>query len=436
MEQKNYIINLLNIQDKYLILNKIEFTNNTYSIYLSELKNESASCPKCGGVNNRINSYYNRTIKVNPIDGYPTFIILKQIRFICNYCNKTFNQTNGIVHSGCSISIKAKETILQESSYKQSFKDISLRTNVSQTTVSNEFKKNIHDYRCSLTRIICIDEFKASTIAGKYALIIGDPESGEILDILPSRLQDYIYHYFNTIDKSERLNVEYVITDLFESYRTICKNLFWNSIHIADRFHWIRLTTEAFNKTRISIMNNILKSKIKDPDKLKYAAIIKKYYKLLIANTYSKESWFFDQQVNKNSYGFTTYQSVIEYCVNNDRELEEAYLLLQELYKIARFSSFETARKDLLEWCDKVEKSEFNLKEFKKTALTYKSWINEITNSFIIDSITHKRLSNGFIEGKNNFCKTIKRIGFGYSDFDVFRYKIINTNKKKKNKHK
>lgn len=113
-------------------------------------------------------------------------------------------------------------------------------------------------------------------------------------------------------------------------------------------------------------MNNILSSKIKDIDKLRYATIIKKYYKLLISNTYSKESWFYDLQVNKNSYGFTSYQSVIEYCVNNDRELEEAYLLLQELYKISKLSSFETARKDLLEWCDKVEKSEFNLKEFKK----------------------------------------------------------------------
>lgn len=140
---------------------------------------------------------------------------------------------------------------------------------------------------------------KVCTIAGKYSLIIGDPESGEILDILPSRLQDYIYHYFNIIDKSERLSVEYVVTDLFESYRTICKNLFWNRIHIADRFHWIRLTSEAFNKTRISIMNNILKSKIKDNDKLRYAAIIKKYYKLLLTNTRSKESWFFDQQVKK-----------------------------------------------------------------------------------------------------------------------------------------
>ncbi len=200
-----------------------------------------------------------------------------------------------------------------------------------------------------MTRIICIDEFKANTIAGKYALIIGDPESGEILDILESRLQDYIYHYFNTIDSSERLSVEYVVTDLSESYRTICRNLFGKSIHIADRLHWIKLTTKAFNKTRIKIMNLILKAKIIDRDKIKYSNIIKKYYKLLIANTHSKESWFFDQQVHKNTYGFTTYQSVIEYCVNNDSELEEAYLLLQELYKIAKYSSFENARQNILD---------------------------------------------------------------------------------------
>lgn len=85
-----------------------------------------------------------------------------------------------------------------------------------------------------------------------------------------------------------------------------------------------------------------------------------------------RNHWFFDQQVSQNSYGFTSYQSVIEYCINNDKELEEAYLLLQDLYKIAKLSSFETARKDILEWCEKVDKSGFILPEFKKTALTYK----------------------------------------------------------------
>ena len=430
MEQKNYIINLLNLQDKHIFLEKIEFINNTFFIYLIQVKEENSYCPFCGGTSLSINSYYKRFIKFQVINDYPSILIFKQNRFICNYCKKTFNQKTTLVDKGCSISNHIKKSILSESKLKQSFKDISKRTNVSQTTVSNEFKSSIHDYRCSLTRIICIDEFKASTIAGKYALIIGDPESGEILDILPSRIQEYIYHYFSTIPDSERFSVKYVVTDLFESYRTICKNLFWKSIHIADRFHWVKLTTQAFNKTRISIMNVHLKSKNKES--ITYANILKTNYKLFLANRYSKESWFFDQPAKKNNFGFTTYQTIIEYCINKDKELEEAYNLLQSLYCLSRYSSFETATKDIYDWCDKVNRSEFELSEFKKVALTYKSWIKEITNSFIIDPVTHKRLSNGFIEGKNNFCKTIKRIGFGYSDFDVFRYKIINSNKKKK----
>lgn len=430
MNNIDYITKLLNIQDKYINIYNVEFINNTYFIYAEQLRSEETSCPKCGGGSLTKNNDNLRKIKHSPINGCPCIINLKQLRLKCNYCGKSFNQETTLIQKGCNISNFAKETIIKETHYKQSFKDISNRSNVSQTTISNEFKKNIHDFRCKLTRIVCIDEFKANTIAGKYALIIGDPESGEILDILESRLQDYIYHYFNTMDKEEIKKVKYIVTDLCESYRTICRNIFYDSIHIADRFHWIKLSTEAFNKTRISIMNHILKNKSDDKDLVAYANVLKKYYKLLLANKYAKEAWYFDQPVYTNRQGFTTFQTVIEYCVNKDREFEEAYLLLQELYKIARYSSFETARQDILNWCDKIENSEFDLPEFKRVALTYRSWIKEIVNSFILDSITHKRLSNGFIEGKNNFCKVIKRIGFGQPDFDTFRYKIIITNHK------
>ncbi len=150
-------------------------------------------------------------------------------------------------------------------------------------------KKSLFDYRGKLTRIICIDEFKASTIAGEYAFVIGDPISGKIIDILPSRKQDYIYYYFQSIPDEERFNVKYIVTDLFESYKSIAETLFWKSIHIADRFHWIK----------------------------------------------------------------------------------------------------------------------------------------PIVNSFIIDIETKTKLTNGFIEGKNNMIKTIKRVGFGFKDFDIFRAKIL-----------
>ena len=41
-------------------------------------------------------------------------------------------------------------------------------------------------------------------------------------------------------------------------------------------------------------------------------------------------------------------------------------------------------------------------------------------------------MSNGFIEGKNNYIKVIKRIGFGFKDFETFRAKILYTNSKNK----
>jgi transposase len=153
------------------------------------------------------------------------------------------------------------------------------------------------------------------------------------------------------------------------------------------------------------------------------------YNKLLLANKYSKEAWFFDQkQLASYIQKEMTFQEIIEYCINFDKDLEVAYELLQDLYRLAKYSSFEEARKNVLDWCDRVEQINHKLPELKKTSLTYKSWINEITNSFIIHPITKKRLSNGFIEGKNNFCKVIKRIGFGYKDFDTFRAKILYTN--------
>ena len=41
------------------------------------------------------------------------------------------------------------------------------------------------------------------------------------------------------------------------------------------------------------------------------------------------------------------------------------------------------------------------------------NWLPYIVNSFI-----DKRLSNGFTEGLNNKIKVIKRVGFGYKNFD------------------
>ena len=101
-------------------------------------------------------------------------------------------------------------------------------------------------------------------------------------------------------------------------------------------------------------------------------------------------------------------------CIN---DLKNAYFLLQDLYKISVESTYETYLNDISKWYNSVDES--NNRFFKSVKNTYKYWKTEIRNSFFINPETYRRLSNGFIEGKNNYCKVVKRIAFGFKNFSV-----------------
>ena len=441
MSYNNYNKNLIDLQDDTIEISDIIKVDNEnescIEIYIHKLLvNSDKSCPHCGAANIVTKGYHTRKIKYIKIGLFNSYLIYKQRRFICKECNKTFNETCSFVNKNSNISNQIKSNVLEEFKKKQSNKDIAERNNISIASSNQTFINSVLANRKTLSEIICIDEFKANTIAGKYALIIGNPRTGEIIDILPSRKQDYIYYYFLNISSEERFKVQYIVTDLFESYRTIVKNLFPKSIHIADRFHWIRLAVQAFDKLRINTINSYLKKgkEIKDKNLINFYEITKKNHKILIANIHKKEIWYFDQPTKVPQFQKEmSYQEIIEYIINFDKSLEEGYHLLQDLYKIARYTPHREAEREILDWCEKAKNLESKLPEFRTVVLTYKSWIKEIVNSFLFDPVTKSRITNGFIEGKNNFCKVIKRVGFGYKNFDLFRAKVINISNNIKN---
>ncbi len=63
-----------------------------------------------------------------------------------------------------------------------------------------------------------------------------------------------------------------------------------------------------------------------------------------------------------------------------------------------------------------------SLPEFKELLHTLNNWQEEILNYF------DHRITNGFVEEKNNRIKTIKRIAYGYRNMANFRLKILATN--------
>lgn len=59
------------------------------------------------------------------------------------------------------------------------------------------------------------------------------------------------------------------------------------------------------------------------------------------------------------------------------------------------------------------------LKSFQGFVTTLRNWRDYILNYF------HERWSNGFAEGMNNKIKLLKRRGFGYTNFDHFRLRVL-----------
>lgn len=65
-----------------------------------------------------------------------------------------------------------------------------------------------------------------------------------------------------------------------------------------------------------------------------------------------------------------------------------------------------------------------SLLEFKRLLSTIRNWRKELLNYF------EYRITNGFVEGKNNRIKTIKRMAYGYRNIDNFKLRIMATNLK------
>ena len=77
-----------------------------------------------------------------------------------------------------------------------------------------------------------------------------------------------------------------------------------------------------------------------------------------------------------------------------------------------------TFSKKLIEdWLKQAE--ELKNKAMDTFIKTFKSWKNDILNFFTC------RLSNGIVEGINNGIKTLKRVAYGFRNFQHFRTRIL-----------
>ncbi|WDC85742.1 ISL3 family transposase [Caloramator sp. mosi_1] len=350
------------------------------------------TCPNCNSKVTRVHDYRIQRIKGIPLFFKHTFIILKKRRYRCNACGKRFYEHIEFLPRYHRITNRLAMFVINELSNEYSMTSVARKTNLSIDTIKRIFDNVSYSSPTNLPKIISIDEFKGNSSGSKYHCAIVDPVNHKILDIIKDRKEHILIDYFRKI--KNRNSVTHFICDMWQPYIDLAKTYFKNAVIVIDKFHYIRQVIWAVEAVRKRIQREL-------------SIKLRKYFKR-------------NKKLILKRYGLldTDSKLALQVMFSYNSELAIAHTLKEKLLSIIDASpSSNEARVLLKDWIKLAQNSGIN--EFKRCANTYIRYFNEICNSFDIP------YTNACIEGFNNKIKVIKRIAFGYRNFDRFRNRIL-----------
>lgn len=394
--QSNCIKNLLNLKE--VVVKSIKNLDNTVEIYI-ELPVKEHVCPCCGAKTVKIHDYRTQVIKDIPIQFKPTNLVFRKRRYECPSCHKNFYEDNSIVLKYHRRTNRLTEYVISELRNLISCSDIAKKSNVS-TSVISKMLPYLAITNTSLPKVLCIDEFKGNAGKFKYQVVLINGETHEVVDILECRHKHSLCEYFKKFPKEQLDNVEYFVTDLWETYKDIGFTYFRKARIVADHFHFTRYACEAVNKIRIEVQNTLSK---------KERIYFKHSRKLLLSRQCKLKT---DEQKEELSY----------ILINYSENLRIAYREKEELLNILH--STDDAQIKVTTFSEWIKRNlESPIPQLQECAKTYHHWYVEIKNSLEVP------YSNGTTEGFNNKIKVLKRVSFGIRNFNHLKARILLLNR-------
>lgn len=392
-------------------------STNNHIIKLKLIKDDSLYCPRCGLITNfKVRSSVTQKISHSSTLENNITIQLSRRVFLCE-CGKTFKEPNPFTESKRKNTLQKEVMILRTlKNINKSFSDVAKEFNVSVTTVQSIFDAKVDIRRQKLTEVLCVDEVYSKHCGyHKYCFITYSPQLDKILDVLPSRNKDDLCGYFGKIPLDERNNVKFFSMDLYDVYRQVAKLCFPNALICADHFHVIKNLNDSFNSIRIRVMKKYEHLKGQNDN---WYWLYKKNWRKLLKDP--SKLGFKKFKVNRSGMYLDEHQ-IVDYMLNIDIELKEAYELLNEYRNFNSCATINNAE----EWLDKLIIKFHNSKsdEFYKAYKLLKNWRQEIINSF--HRVNGHVISNGGMERANRDVKTIIRHAYGFTNFERLRNRIM-----------
>ncbi len=325
-------------------------------------------------------------------------LILMKRRFKCQLCGKVFTEPDGVFGLRRRSSCRFREYLGQEALH-QAVKRTARKERVGEGLVRRcgrlrRLGKRLEANGAKQTpQFIGLDEF---SVRGRrlYHTAICNLVEGEVMEVVEGQGQQRVREYLEKLLQPER--VKGVAMDMHEPFRQAVQICLPQAKVVVDKFHLIRHINDALDKARSRIQGGRGKGKRRDLFKSRYT---------LLKGAERLADWE-KERLNRLFYRYP--------------ELKKAWVFKESFRAWYR----ETDRSRAEEMLGLLEEQIANdsLPEFHKLLHTFTNWREEILNYF------DYRLTNGFVEGKNNRIKTIKRMAYGYRNMDNFRMRILATN--------
>ena len=258
--------------------------------------------------------------------------------------------------------------------------------------------------RLNKTTAIGLDETSFIRLGSKgysdYATTVADVENHQIIDILPSRKYADVARWLNKQPQAWKERIAYGALDMSDAYAAVFTVVLPKAKQVVDSFHAIAMANRCLDAIRRRVQSQHLGHRGRRDDPL-----------------YRARRLLLTAEENLDSDKAERLRSLLE-LGDPDAEVAIAYRIKERLRDFYRAGGLDEARamlEELVLHCSKGAMPP----EVQRLGRTLRRWFEKICNYHLA------KVTNAATEALNNLVKRIKRIGFGFRNFENYRVRAL-----------
>jgi transposase len=363
---------------------------------------DRARCPHCQRVSVKVHDTRPRRKRDIPLRGHRIVLVLLKRRFRCPGCRRRFTEADQACGRRQRTTKRLREHIGKQACTRpvsHVAAEMKVGPRLVQTCLEEVAQVELAKRNLTLDeaaplptpRYLGIDEF-ARRKGHRYDTILCDLDGRKVLEVSAGRTKDEVSHLLERLSDCDA--VEAVSMDMSTTFREAVQLTLPYARIVADHFHVIQHVGKALKK--------VIGRHAKREEGKK---ALEGQYHLFLRNQEDLEA---SEEHSRTALALAF------------PEIGAAWQLKEALRTWYATTSVATAVPDLDRWIASVTRD--GPAEMRKALSAFRNWRQEILA--FIDYLP-TRLSNGFVEGKNNRTKALMRQGYGYRNRHNLRLRIL-----------